>query len=238
MDKKRVNRLYGILKLIDRDAYAEAIIALQKEIMPVNHNSSQSEQRVVLRANSFINGAIQNLQKTLNPPQVNVLTPSGVEEWGDFQKEKEEIKELAELCVRTVIQGPRDQAAIEMEERLYKRFRDSQQEFVRDVLEAILKENLYAHSQHRSDLPNPEYRKPRGAKQTAIFFIKEQYQAHADYRELSQMKSGMNVFKELKTRLWNSFKSEYPGLAVKITPETFKDSYIHEAMKSYRKTDS
>jgi hypothetical protein len=72
-------------------------------------------------------------------------------------------------------------------------------------------------------------RKPRGAKQLAIEFIKERIASRSEYMRLSEMKQGKN-FKEIKVKLWNEFQESETEKSKSITIETFH-SYVSDALK-------
>lgn len=81
-------------------------------------------------------------------------------------------------------------------------------------------------------------RKPIGAKQPAIAYIRRRIVDEPEFEPLLEMKSGKSDCKPLKGKLWDGFQREFPELAENISRETFTDTYVREAVKPYRKTDS
>ena len=117
-----------------------------------------------------------------------------------------------------------------------------QYEFTLDERQKVIEKYLYAisldrwyqevkktKSEKKDKKLAAKQRKSRGAKRTAIEFIKERVTFDTNFSGLLEMKQGKN-FKDILAKLFAEFQAKEPELSKSITkPETFY-SYVTDAL--------
>lgn len=117
--RDRFYRLHESINLIDNHQFEKTITELNDAILPVDDITDKEEKRLVVRSNSFINGAIKNL-KTLPPPPQNILNAFISPTLSPEYYERSKKIEIAKECIRTAIQGPRRHSADNKEMEMLK----------------------------------------------------------------------------------------------------------------------
>jgi len=104
--KKPFEQYLHILQLIDNRELADAVSALQNEIIVLDDIKGWEEFQLAKRSNSFVHGAIQKL-KEAPPPIVNALAVAlkgtSSPEYLEYLAWQERIS-IAKECIKTVMQ--------------------------------------------------------------------------------------------------------------------------------------